>query len=409
MSYFKNTKLDLNNATGDAFGRLRVSNPITLFDSKQLFDNAPLFWDESLETGAGITSAHDSDLAASTFTSTLNTAGKYTRQTFMRFNYQPGKSHMILLTGVLSNSGGGTGVQRSIGYFDDDNGIYFQDDEDTIKVCLRTNTTGTPTDTKIAQSSWNVDPMDGTGPSGVTLDTSKTLIYAIDFEWLGVGRVRTGIVIAGVTHVVHEFLHSNLETDVYMSTPNLPIRYQMETTGASPASTMKCICSSVISEGGVQDNGVLRYTSTEGTHIDCNVANTVYAISGIRLKSTHLGSVVKIVSLTMVNATSDDYEWLLILNPTVAVPNTWTNQTNSSIQTTVGSTTATDNVVTGGVKMIGGMVKAGGGTGSITIEISNALLLGAAIDGTVDEMYLCCRPFTANADIDAGITWRELS
>jgi hypothetical protein len=141
----------------DAFARWRVSNPETLFDSKQIFDNQPLFWDEELESGAGITSAHSTATASTVITSTLNTAGTFTRQTFQRFNYQPGKSQLILITGILDRSGGGTGVQRRIGYFDDDNGLFFEDDEGTVKVVRRTSVTGTPVDNKVTQASWNLD------------------------------------------------------------------------------------------------------------------------------------------------------------------------------------------------------------------------------------------------------------
>ena len=108
MTYINATKYE-DGPTIDAFGRLRVSNPTTIFDSKQIYDNQPLLWDESLESGGGITSSHDPNEAATTIGTTLNTAGQFTRQTFMRFNYQPGKSQSIFMTGILDPSGGGTG------------------------------------------------------------------------------------------------------------------------------------------------------------------------------------------------------------------------------------------------------------------------------------------------------------
>ena len=396
--------LDTNNPTGDAFGRLRVSNPETLFDSKQIFDNAPLFWDESLESGAGITSSYNQDTASTTFTSTLNTAGKFTRQTFMRFNYQPGKSHQILITGILSESGGGDGVQAGIGYYDDDNGIYFEDDRGTIYACVRTSTSGSPVDTKVAQASWNVDVMDGTGASGITLDTSKTLIYFIDFEWLGVGRVRVGVVIGGVSYVVHEFLHSNIETDVYMSTPNLPIRYQLITTAASPATTMKCICASVASEGGVTDNGVLRTTSTENAHVNANVTGTTYAVIGLRLKAAALAQTVTLITTSMVSETVDDFQWKILMNPTVVGTFTYVDEVNSGVQTAKGNVGTS---VTNGVYISGGYASTD--TQQISAELSNALRLGASIAGVRDELVLCVMPLSPNADIHATLTWRELS
>lgn len=411
MSFFKDVNIRSQDSPSvDAFGRWRVSNPDTLFDSKQIFDNQPLFWDESLEAGAGITSSHDPDTASTTISSTLNTAGTFTRQTFMSFNYQPGKSQLILMTGVLDLSGGGTGVQRRIGLFNDDNGIFFEDDEGTVKAVRRTNVTGTPADNKVAQSSWNVDVMDGSGPSGVTVDWTKTQIFCIDFEWLGVGRVRMGLIIDGIPITVHEFLNANVLDKVYMSTANLPLRFQMITTGSSPASTFGCNCSTVISEGGSTDLGVLRYKSTEGTHVDCAAENTIYAIVGIRLKATHLGAAVKIVNIGLAeHVGSKEYEWMLIFNPTVAGTFTYGNETNSAIQTATG---ATANTVTGGTIIDGGFASSAQKGGITTAdEIHNALRLGADIAGTVDSIVLCVRPVGGSTaiDVEGSITWREIS
>ncbi|KKN02971.1 hypothetical protein LCGC14_1112350 [marine sediment metagenome] len=392
----------------DAFERLRVSEPLTIFDSKQIFDKQPLFWDERLESGAGITSAHSVDTASTVFTSTLNTAGKFTRQTFMRFNYQPGKSQQIVLTGILDRSGGGTGVQRRIGYFDDDNGLFFEDDEGTVKVVRRTHVTGSPVDNKVSQASWNIDPMDGTGPSEVTIDWTKGQIFFIDFKWLSLGRVRMGLEVGGRAWGVHDFLSSNILDKPYMSTPNLPVRFQMITTGSSPASTMKCICTTVVSEGGVAALGILRHKSTEGTHVDANVENIIYAIVGIRLKSTHLGASITVISASLEEFTgNENMEWLLIFNATVAGTPTWANETNSAIQTFKG---ALANTVTGGTVLAGGYfssVQKGGGTGA---EFEEALRLGAAIDGTVDEIVLAVRPVngSVNIDIEGSLSWREV-
>ena len=394
----------------DAFGRWRVSNPFAEFESKQLFDNQPLFWDEKLESGASISSAHSTATASTVITSTNTVAGKFTRQTFMRFNYQPGNGQLVYMTGVLDRSGGGTGVQRRIGYFDDDNGLFFEDDEGTVKVVRRTKTSGVVVNNKVAQSSWNLDTMDGNGPSGVTIDWTKAQQFIIDFEWLSVGRVRMLLKIAGRKIVVHEFLNANVLTTAYMSTPNLPLRYQMVTTGSSPASTMECICTSVVSEGGVSDLGILRYTSTGGTHNDLADDNVIYAIIGMRLKSTHLGATIKIKDVSLTEHTgSKEYEWILLFNPTVANTFTYGDETNSAVQTVLGGST---NTVTSGTAIGGGMASSAQKGGTVVSEdIENALRLGAKIDGTRDQIVLCVRPIggTTALDIEASITRRELS
>ncbi len=407
MAYFGAIRY-ADSANLDSFGRLRVSDALSLFDSKQIHDNQPLFWDERLESGGGISSAHSVNTASTVLTSTLNTAGKFTRQTFMRFNYQPGKSSVIMMTGILDRSGGGTGVQRRLGYFDDDNGIFFEDDEGTIKVVRRTNVTGSPVDNKVAQASWNQDAMDGNGPSGLTIDWTKTQIFHLDLEWLGTGRVRMGVIVDGQLRYVHFFQSANVLDKVYMSTPNLPVRVQMITTGSSPASTMENICATVITEAGVEDTGVLRYKSTAGTHVDATTENVIYAVVGLRLKSTHLGSIVTLVSASLAeHAGTKNVEWMIILNGTVAGTPTWANETNSALQTFTG---ATANTVTGGTILTGGYFSSDKKGGSEGVVLENALRLGAAIDGAVDEIVLAVRPVGGSSaiDVEGSLSWREV-
>ena len=113
-------------------------------------------------------------------------------------------------------------------------GIFFEADGDVSwNICKN----GTITES-VPQSAWNVDPLDGTGASGITLNLSAAQIAIIDYQWLGVGRVRTGFVIDGLPYYVHYFNHSNNPTfkSVYMSTPNLPIRYDIQTDGTNAGS-----------------------------------------------------------------------------------------------------------------------------------------------------------------------------
>jgi len=389
----------------DAFSRLRVSQPLTLFDSKQIHDNQPLFWDDQQESGSGTTSVHSVNAARTRMGVALNTAGKRTRQTFMRFTYHPGKSQLVVMTTLLS--GGGSGITASVGAFDDDNGIFFSSIDGTLKAVIRSNVTGTPVDTAISQSSWNKDKMDGSGPSGQTIDPTKTQILWFDFEWLGVGRIRFGFKIDGIFILAHQVLNANALDVVYMSTPNLPLRYQIENDGTGAATTMDHLCSTVISEGGKSELGVLRCVSTGGTHVDVATENIIYAILGIRLKSTHLGADIEIVSADIAEHTGSKFlEWMLILNGTVAGPPTWGDETNSAIQTFTG---ATANTVTGGTVIGGGHFASANKGGAEGNTISSALRLGAAIDNTVDEIVLAVRPIggSANADVEGSLIWRE--
>lgn len=402
MTYFPKFSIQASDSPSiDAFGRWRVSEPTTLFDSKQIHDSDPIFWDDAQTAGAGTTSTHSTNTASSTLLVANATAGTRVRQTFQRFNYQSGKSHLVLMTGVLDHTGGGAGITRRFGYFDANNGIFLEDAEGTYRFVRRTYVSGVAVDNAVAQASWNLDTMDGNGPSGITLDFSKAQILMIDMEWLGVGRVRAGFVIAGKIYYAHEFLHSNVLSDVYMSNPNLPIRWEISNSGAGVESTVECICSSVMTEGGVQETGMRRAKSTAGTHVDADVADTLYAVVGIRQKSTHLNSAITIAGMSMLTETNDAFEWQIRLNPTVAGVFTYADETNSAVQTALG---ATANTVTGGYLLESGWAIASGVASSDRLVTRT---LGSSISGTRDEIVLCVRPLSNGADIQATLMWRE--
>lgn len=391
---------DVNSGLSDGFGRLRISHPFTMFDSKMTNDNQPLFWDDQEVSGGGTSSTYNSNQASVSLGVSATTAGRRIRQTKRRFNYQPGKSLLIIMTGVLGTAA--AGVKKKIGYFDDKNGLFFQLNGTTLQVGKRTYTSGTAVDTLVDQSNWNTDKMDGTGKSGITIDTATTQIFFIDLEWLGVGRVRFGLFIDGVPLYVHEFYHANVLDKVYMSTPNLPARYEIENTGTGAASTMVQICCTVISEGGHELTGYVRSIDNGVTAIAANTIGTEYALIGLRLKSTRLDVSVQVHGLSILCATTNDqFLWRWKLNPTVAGTFTFADLANSAMQTAIG---AAANTVTGGTAIDAGYGQA---SGVIESASDSQLLLGSKIDGTQDILVLTCTPVTANQNIYAAVHWRE--
>lgn len=388
----------------DAFARLRISQPYTLFDSKQLHDKQPLFWDEI--TAGSATSVHNSTNSNTVMTVTASASDYVIRQTKLRPNYQPGKSQLIVLTFHAPQQ---TGITMQIGAFDGTggtyqtpfNGIFLEITESDVSWNIAKNGSTTETAT---QANWNYDPMDGTGPSGLTLDLDAVIIAFFDIEWLGVGRVRTGFYVQGIPRYTHFFTHSNdpTFTSVYMSTPNLPLRYYIESDGTG-GGTLDHICSTVISEGGIQQTGILRSVNTGTTHLDANTADQKYAIIGIRLQSTYYDITVLPEYFSMISETNDDFKWTIELNPTVAGTFTYNTLTNSSIEYATG---ATANTVTAA----GLVIDSGFSKSSATIDrrIVTALTLGSTIAGTQDTLVLTVTPLSSNADIQASLTFREL-
>jgi hypothetical protein len=303
----------------DAFGRLRVSNPYTLFDAQARFASDTSY---SYVTATGGTTNFNTNKSSTNLNVTTTSGSTAVAQTFRVFPYQPGKGLLTLQTFTMA--AGQTNLRQRIGYFSAYNGVYLEQDGTggtVLSFVVRTYTSGSVDNSRaVTQANWNGDKLDGTGPSGVTLDVTKTQILWFDFEWLGVGNVRCGFVINGQFITCHTFQNSNFQTAVYMQTATLPLRYEIATTGAtSSAATLQMICSTVISEGGYEQISApyIARPSGNGVAIANNTGLTFTPIVSIRINSSYYGAVI-IPSLVNFAATySGTYEVVLLKNPTL--------------------------------------------------------------------------------------------
>ena len=317
----------------DAFGRLRVSNPFTLFDSSHRYqDNA--LWNSSTATGGAVSFNTNQGLVDLTVTAA--SGSKVLRETTKVFSYQPGKSLLVLNTFVFA--GAQTNLRQRAGYFGTDNGIYLELNNSTLSFVERSLSTGTTT--TVNQADWNGDKLDGSGASGFTLDISKAQIMWMDIEWLGLGTVRVGFVINGQFITCHSFHHANLITSTYITTASLPLRIEIENTGAtSGSSTLKQVCSTVISEGGYQLYGAQKAAGTVITvPYNMSVAGTYYPIVSIRLKSNRLDSIAILTALSVLPATTGNYNWRVLAGTTTS-GGSWTDPgSDSSIEYKINGT-----------------------------------------------------------------------
>ena len=301
------------NNTVDAFGRLRTSSPVTMFDSQNRYAKDAAY-DTQTATGGTVTYVNNqSALALAVTTSSGSTART---QTFRVFPYQPGKSFLTMQT--FSMAAAQTNLTQRVGLFDTNNGVYLERAGSTISFVIRTYTSGAVSNANsVAQSAWNVDKFDGTGPSGVTLDLTKTQILFINIEWLGVGSVRCGFVIDNEFYTAHQFDNANIQTVVYMQTAILPLRHEIFTTGTtSSAATLQQICSTVQSEGGYEQTSqqyIARNTST----VTLTAAATFYPLISIRLNSSYLGAVVIPAGFNFLPIGTANYEVVLVKNATL--------------------------------------------------------------------------------------------
>jgi len=407
MSYFSETGVYYSDAAQlDAFGRLRISNPLPLFEAKQVNDDIPLKFDDQETSGSGTSSTHNTNQASTTLSVSNLTAGTRVRQSKRRINYQPGHGQQALVTFLMGAAA--SGITKRVGLFNDNDGIFLESLDTTISLVVRTNTSSTPSDTnKVAQASWNIDPMDGSGPSGLTLDLTKVNLLFIDFAWLGVSRVRVGFVIGGVLHYVHEFNTANIETLVYMSNPSLPIRYEIANSGTGPAADLVTICSSVSSEGGSDTIGISRSADTGIVEVSTLSTTNIYLLLALRLGAIHINSEVILRSIeVLVTSAVTAFRWALLLNPTVAgAALSFVAESNSVVEIARPTSATT---VTGGTIILSGY-----GSGSIQAKTSITALtegrLGAFIDDTSDVFVLAVQVPGATPETFLGaISWTEV-
>ena len=158
--------------------------------------------------------------------------------------YQPGTATRIMQSVVVGDSGKSS-VRRRWGLFDDNDGVFWELDETTLYLVIRSSTTGSPVDTRVQQSDWNHDQLDGT--QRFTIDLTKANLYWIEFQWLGVGVVKAGVYEnSGRKTTAHIFENPNANTVAYMKTGSLPVRFECENINTAPSSSeLKTICSVV--------------------------------------------------------------------------------------------------------------------------------------------------------------------
>jgi len=389
----------------DAFGRLRVSNPFTLFDSQHRYQINDKW---NYVTSGGVATVFDTNQSLVNLNTNLSSGSQVVCETKRVMPYQPGKSLLIYSTFTMTNVQ--ENQRQRVGYFGAQNGIYFEMNGTTANFVLRSYITGGVQETRKAKGTWNVDNLDGTGPSGYNLSNfSNSMIFYIDIEWLGVGDVRVGFVLNGQYVHCHTFKHTpvggNPISGTYMTTACLPLRYEITNTGTVTASgNLKQICNSVISEAGYEGFS-RRYNVDLGTNAKRLVDDDVlYPIISLRLASGRLDSVIVPSNLNAIVTSNQDVQYRVVLNPTLQSGTSWVTHYNGNVQYDLSST----GILSGtGTNVIGGYINKAGSLDITTINEFN-FQLGRTINGVSDVFTLAMAAPTANTDILADLSWFEI-
>jgi hypothetical protein len=396
----------------DGFGRARVSNPVTLYDSFHRFkDN----YKENQANTAGATAAFNANTSSIDMT-VDEVSGHYVyRESKKVFAYQPGKSLQILKTFVMNPHK--TNLRQRVGYFDFENGIYLERSDLTAsKVCFvkRSKVTGSVVNTPVDQNDWNFDKLDGTGPSKLTLNLNNPQILFIDIEWLGVGSVRVGFVIDGQFIHCHTFHHANLDsspTGAYMQTACLSIRSEIENIGTTSGSSVyKQICATVISEGGYALTGKPRTIGLEPTPGHrMTTAGTYYPITSIRLNPDNHGAVVVPVSMAILPINTGNYRYKMIVGASIAGA-VWTNAASDSYVQYNSNVTST---MSGGDELISGYLTSTVQGGASILNLGEGIfkyqLERNTFANTTTTLTVAVTCDTATVNCAASISWEEVT
>ena len=385
----------------DAFGRVRVSSPTVLFDSVNQYTTNH-FWATKVVSGGSIT--HLPNESSVRMDVGTTSGDRVVRQSKKYFKYQAGKSQLIVMTGVFAPK---TNVSQSMGYFDDKNGIFLNHNGVNLNIIKRSFITGSVVNITVPQSTWNIDKLDGTGKSSYEIDITKAQIFFIDLEWLGTGKVRCGFYINGVPYVAHQFSHFNELSTVYMTTANLPIRYEITNTGTTANATfLKQICASVVSEGGIDETSGHTHSANNG--VTAIAVTTRRPVLSIRPKATFGGVTNRVIIEPLEhNILANDIDCLyeIVQGGALGAASFNSVDADSATEYDVSATT-----ITGGHIIASGYVPATRNVSNIFHREYKAVRsITLDIDGANPEnLTIVCTSKTGVAsNILSSLTWKE--
>lgn len=383
----------------DFFGRTKVSNPYTIFEAEHVYAPSGRYNPETAGNGSFI---HVPDESVMDLRVTGVQGDRVTTESKRVIPYQPGKALQIMESFTMAPPQ--PGLRQRVGYFSRTNGIFLERLGNQTFMVLRHIASGQVLEERVPQSEWNIDPLDGSGDTGLTLDLTKSQIFWLEIEWLGVGSVRTGFAYNGNFITVHQFNHANLKTSTYMRTASLPLRYEIEnTTTNNQLSTMKHICSVAISNGGFDERPELEVVSRE-----LSVGTDLIPVFAIRMAEGRTDSVVVPGPDQIVPTAAGNFKFILLRNPTTLTGGTWVPNGRGNVEYNI---TATG--VTGGQALRIGYA-AGTNQSATSAELTDVdqfdLQLGRTnSDSPVsDVLCLAIQTLSGNSSIAVSGSWYNI-
>jgi len=291
-----------------SFGTMSVGEPQSIKDYRFAYDSRPdLFYDQEV---GGATVGYET--ASGTVLLSNGTASGDLAKRTSHFNhpYVPGVGHVAEFS-IRCGDSGKNGVRRRWGYYNDNDGVYWELDGTQLNIVLRSSVSGSIIETRIPQDQWNKDSLDGRDSIGFELDPTAPNIYWIDLQWLGSGRIRFGIVEPGGSRITAHIIENANDPTAefpYMRTATLPIRVEQENTSAAASSSeIRFVCASVKHSSGVKIGGD-KHSSSNNTVQTIQTSSGEVPLISIRPKVTMNGilnsSLIRGTSISLANITN---------------------------------------------------------------------------------------------------------
>lgn len=393
MSFIYNNSIKYSDTPNlDGFGRLRISQNTSVLDIKHTYDKNPLLISEA--TGGTATSIYNKENARVRMSTSTNN-DFVVRQSKTCPIYQPGKSQLFeasfnnlaIETNIIKRVGGftsttGTPYNTTFdGFFLESNGI-------TNEISFQIWKSGT-TIYSAATTVWDSSEIEVS-----TIDLTKSQLIFIDYQWLGVGRMRFGMVFDGKVYYLTDHTSTNTENTVYMSSANQPIRYEIRQNGVG-SGYFDMICSSYSSEGPLV-NGLYKITSIiHDTSTTLSTSGVKYPFIGFRLRESYRAANTDMINFNILNTSNDNYVGTVEFNPTLSSTPTWTVLENTPFEYSLQNGTPT---VTVSGYILASIIGQAGTTAVSVLDVSeNILQVGENVNGTRDEIWVCIKPLGANA------------
>lgn len=392
---------DFKSVSQDASNRTRVAQSLTLHDGKTLNADNVETWDNR-GTGTGLFTGNKYNLSV--------TSGQYfIRQTKRFANYLSGKSQQVEIT--FDGFGPQTGVTKRVGYFSSNavapfdsafDGFWLENNGTTIT--LKVSRSGTET-LSVPLEQWSGRA--SLAEYSTLTNWNNFTVVLFDFLWLGGAVLRMYVKTSNGFVLAHVFNYSGTASDIFMLSPNQPIRYEVR--GVSGSGSVRCICSQISTEGSIDESGYNNAGFSLLPRQTVASIGTAYALCGVRKKAAHRDNAVKVTGFdVMLHSINDYIKYSLVLNPTLSAPLTYTAVANSACEFGLaGAETAISITATGGRVLHEGFLSQGQPVPGNVLDRNFLSWLGQTADNTMDEIVLVITPLTASCSVTGALNWKE--